>query len=174
MATNWYVLKVIPGKERQITEHFNTLINVGRLGNINRFICPLEKEFVTTKKKKVLRDKVLYNGYLYFETQNRLNEDELKEISMYPSVMSILGDKKPRLMSASDVHKIIKDEKLDEHQVSKSITFLIGEEVVLTDGPFASFNGTIIDIIDDKVSLSVKIFGRNTPVTISIDKIQKI
>lgn len=174
MNTNWYVLKVTPGKERQMVDHFNTLISLGRMDYVNRFVCPVEKEFVTTKKKKMYRDRVLYNGYLYFETAQKLNDEELKEVSSFPSVMSMLGDKKPRLMNAIDVQKIIKDEKLDEHQSNKLVTFVKGEDVLLTEGPFASFNGTIIDIKNDKVELQVKIFGRLTPVTVGIHEIKKL
>jgi transcriptional antiterminator NusG len=174
MENKWYVLKVTPGKERQMNENFNTLIALDRMGYVNRFICPMEKEFVVLRKKKVLRDKILYSGYLYFETQRELNDNELKEISSHPFVMSMLGDKKPRLMGRQDINKIIKDEMLNEHKYVKSITFAVGEDVVLTDGPFASFNGTITEIKGDKVELQVKIFGRLTPVTIDLQNIKKI
>ena len=174
MEKKWYVLKVTPGKERQMNENFNTLISLDRMNYVNRFICPMEKEFVVLRKKKVLRDKILYSGYLYFETPRELNDNELKEISSHPFVMSMLGDKKPRLMGKHDISKIIKDEMLDEHKFTKSITFVVGEEVILTDGPFASFNGTIMDIKGGKVELQVKIFGRLTPVTIDIENIKKI
>ena len=92
MRTNWYVLKVIPGKERQMLDHFNTLISLGRMSYVNRFVCPIEKEFVATKTKKTYRYRVLYSGYLYFESQTKLNDEELKEVSSFPSVMSMLGE----------------------------------------------------------------------------------
>ena len=174
MENKWYVLKVTPGKERQMNENFNTLISLNRMDYVNRFICPMEKEFVVLRKKKVLRDKILYSGYLYFQTTKELNDNELKEISSHPFVMSMLGDKKPRIMGKDDIRKIIKDEALDEHKQVKLNTFLIGENVVLTDGPFASFNGVIIEINGNKVELQVKIFGRLTPVTIDIENIKKI
>jgi transcription antitermination factor NusG len=70
--SKWYVIKVTPGKERQLNEQFNTQIGLGKIGFIDRFVCPMEKEFVVVRKKKVLREKVIYNGYLYFESQNQL------------------------------------------------------------------------------------------------------
>ena len=60
MDTNWYVVKVMPGKERSLTEQFNKEIGLGKIKNILRFICPTEKELVTVKNKKVTREKVLY------------------------------------------------------------------------------------------------------------------
>ena len=52
MNTYWYILRVFPGKERQITDDFNEKISLGRINFIIRFICPLEKEFVTIRKKR--------------------------------------------------------------------------------------------------------------------------
>ncbi len=53
--SKWYVIKVTPGKERQLNEQFNTQIGLGKIGFIERFVCPMEKEFVVVRKKKVLR-----------------------------------------------------------------------------------------------------------------------
>ena len=64
--SKWYVIKVMPGKERQLSEQFNTQIGLGKIGFIDRFVCPMEKEFVVLRKKKVSREKIIYNGYLYF------------------------------------------------------------------------------------------------------------
>jgi transcriptional antiterminator NusG len=174
MGTNWYVLKVMPGKERQMSDNFNSLISLGRMKYVSRFICPIEKEFVTLRKKKVLRDRVLYNGYLYFESETKLNDGELREISNYPFVMSLLGNKIPQLLGPTDIRKILKDDTLDEHQTKKIKTFSVGEDVVLTDGPFTSFKGSIFAIKGDKVELHVKVFGRNTPVLIDMEHIQKL
>lgn len=174
MLTNWYVLKVMPGKERSIAEHFNTMITLGKMDNINRFVCPLEKEFIVVKNKKVLRDKVLYSGYVYFETKQKINDGESKEITQHPNVMSMFGNKKPQLMNRMDVDRILKDEKLDEHKTQKTAMFVVGEQVMLTDGPFATFNGSIMEIKGDKVDVQVKIFGRLTPVTIDINHINKV
>ena len=55
MNTNWYVVKVLPGKERSLTEQFNKEIELGRINDIIRFVCPTEKEFVNVKNKMVLR-----------------------------------------------------------------------------------------------------------------------
>ena len=80
METVWYVVKVLPGKERLLNEQFNKDIGLGRISNIVRFVCPTEKELVVLKNKKVLREKVLYSGYLYFESVKKLQDDDLKVI----------------------------------------------------------------------------------------------
>jgi transcription antitermination factor NusG len=174
MDTNWYVIKVLPGKERQLNEQFNQQINLGRIKNIKRFVCPTEKEFVTTKKKKVLREKVIYGGYLYFESENKLNEDELKNISLIPNIMGMVGEKLPMLMNKKDVERILKDEKLEDHIETKKLKYLYGEKVIISDGPFSTFEGCILELKSDKVDIEVKIFGRNTVVSLGLDQIQKI
>lgn len=174
MSTSWYVVKVLPGKERQLTEQFNQQITLGRISNIVRFICPTEKEFVVVKNKKVLREKVLYSGYLYFESQNRLNEDELKNISLIPNIMGMMGDKTPVLLKDGDVKRILKDNSLEEHIESKKIKFNIGEKVIVGEGPFESFEGVISVINGDKITLEVRIFGRDNNVELTTSQIKKI
>lgn len=173
MQTYWYVLKVIPGKERQLTEQFNQQIGLGRINNIKRFVCPTEKEFIVVRKKKVLREKVIYNGYLYFETKNKLNEDELKDFSNIPNIMGMLGDKKPLLLKESDVDRILKDDILDEYVEHKKLKFEKGNPVLVKDGPFKGFEGVVHSVFDDKIELDVKIFGRTTLVSLNIDQIEK-
>lgn len=173
METNWYVVKVIPGKERSLTEQFNKEISMGRIDNINRFICPTEKEFVVVRKKKVLREKVIYSGYLYFESTKKLAEEDLKVISAIPNIMGMMGDRMPLLLNNADVRRILKDDTLDEHIESKKLKFTLGDSVIVNDGPFNNFNGTIKEINGDKVNVEIKIFGRNTAVSLSLDQIQK-
>jgi transcriptional antiterminator NusG len=174
METNWYVVKVLPGKERSLTEQFNKEISLGKIKNINRFICPLEKEFVSVKNKKVLRDKVLYSGYLYFECGKRLNEEELKSLTGLPNIMGMGGDRTPVLLRESDIKRILKDDTLENHVESKRLKYIKGEVIKVIEGPFASFDGVISDIKGDKVDIEIKIFGRNTAVSLTLNQIEKI
>jgi transcriptional antiterminator NusG len=174
METNWYVVKVLPGKERTLTEQFNKEISLGKIKNINRFICPLEKEFVSVKNKKVLRDKVLYSGYLYFECGKRLNDEELKSLTGLPNIMGMGGDRTPVLLRESDIKRILKDDVLENHVESKRLKYIKGEVVKVIEGPFASFDGIISEIKGDKVDIEIKIFGRNTAVSLTLNQIEKI
>jgi transcriptional antiterminator NusG len=174
MSTSWYVVKVLPGKERQLTEQYNKEISLGSIKNILRFVCPLEKNLVVVKNKKVIREKVLYSGYLYFETKQKLNDDDLKVIAHQQSIMGLLGDKTPVLLRESDAARILKDEVLDEHIQSKKITLNSGDIVSISDGAFSGFNGVISSVKGDKVDVEVKIFGRGTIVTVGIEHVEKV
>jgi transcriptional antiterminator NusG len=173
MSTAWYVVKVLPGKERSLTEQFNKDIGLGRISNIMRFICPTEKEFVVVKNKKVIREKVLYSGYLYFESPKQLEEDDLKIISLIPNIMGMMGDRMPMLLKETDVRRILKDDTLEEHIESKKLKFDSGESVIVSDGPFKEFSGIIKEVKGDRVDVEIKIFGRNTAVSLTLDQIQK-
>jgi len=174
MESNWYVVKVLPGKERSLNEDFNKQISLGKIKNVIRFVCPTEKHFVVVKNKKVLREKVLYSGYLYFEATNKLDEPELKTISLIPNIMGMMGDRMPVLLKEADVRRILKDDTLEEHIESKRLKYTIGERVVISEGPFSSFEGIISDVKGDKVDVEVKIFGRNTAVSLTLNQIEKI
>lgn len=173
METNWYVVKVLPGKERTLTEQFNKEISLGKIKNINRFICPTEKEFVSLKNKKVLRDKVLYSGYLYFETTSKLNLDELKSLTALPNIMGMRGDKTPVLLRESDIRRILKDDILENHVESKKLKYSKGDSIKVIEGPFSSFDGIISEVKGDKIDIEIKIFGRNTAVSLTLNQIEK-
>jgi transcriptional antiterminator NusG len=173
MENIWYVVKVLPGKERSLAEQFNKEISLGKINNIVRFICPTEKEFVVVKNKKVIREKVLYSGYLYFEAPKRLEEEQLKVISTIPNIMGMMGDRMPLLLKDTDVRRILKDDTLEEHIESKKLKFDSGETIIVCDGPFNDFNGIIKEIKGEKVDVEIKIFGRNTLVSLHLDQIRK-
>jgi len=173
MNTAWYVVKVLPGKERSLNEQFNKDIGLGRISNINRFVCPTEKEFVVVKNKKTLREKVLYSGYLYFESPKKLEEDDLKIISLIPNIMGMMGDRMPLLLKDTDVRRILKDDTLEEHIENKKLKFDTGEPIIVCDGPFKDFNGIIKELKGDRVDVEIKIFGRNTAVSLTLEQIQK-
>jgi transcriptional antiterminator NusG len=174
METKWYLVKVLPGKERSLAEEFNKYISLGKMKSITRFVCPTEKNVVVVRNKKAIREKVLYSGYLYFETPKQLNEDELKTISLLPNIMGMGGNRVPIELRDSDVKRILVDDVLEQHVDSKRLKYMIGEQVMVVEGPFNTFEGTISEIRGEKVEVEIKIFGRNTAVELTLNQISKI
>jgi transcriptional antiterminator NusG len=174
MESQWYVVKVLPGKERLLKDDFNKQIELGKINSINRFVCPIEKVFKLVNNKKVIRDKVLYSGYLYFESDDLLTPDELKVIGSLKGVMGIMGDKTPVILRDSDVKRLLKDDALKTFNDDTKTKFSIGENILIVDGPFKTFNGKISNVENEKVFVEVNIFGRNTNVELSISQIEKI
>ena len=106
---------MLPGKERSLAEEFNKNISQGKMNSVTRFVCPTEKQVVVVRNKKAIREKVLYSGYLYFESPKPLNEDELKTISLFPNIMGMGGNRLPIELRESDVRRILKDDVLEIH-----------------------------------------------------------
>jgi transcriptional antiterminator NusG len=174
MESHWYVVKVLPGKERILKDDFNKQISQGKIININRFVCPTERELKVLKNKKVIREKVLYSGYLYFETNNNLTNEELKFISGFNGLMGFMGERIPIKLREADIKRVIKDEELDIHNQTLKHQYKVGESIKIVDGPFTSFEGIISGINGEKVSLEVRIFGRVTPVELTLKQIEKL
>ena len=174
METKWYLVKVLPGKERSLAEEFNKYISLGKMDSITRFVCPTEKNVVVVRNKKAIREKVLYSGYLYFETPKKLNEDELKTISLLPNIMGMGGNRVPIELRDSDIKRILVDDVLEQHVDSKRLKYMIGEQVMVVEGPFNTFEGVISEIKGEKVDVEIKIFGRNTAVELTLNQISKI
>jgi transcription termination/antitermination protein NusG len=171
MESFWYLVKVLPGKERQLEQQFNEEISLGRIPDIKTFVCPVEKQLKVVNKKKVVRDKVIYTGYLYFESNERLDVDQLKNLSHLPGIMGILGDRTPVLIRDVEMKKVLKSE--NEEVLKNDTIYRKGELIKITDGPFKTFEGHISEIRDEKIDVEVTIFGRVTNVNLDIFQIEK-
>ena len=174
MESHWYVVKVLPGKERILKDEFNKQITQGKINNIMRFVCPTERELKVVKNKKVVREKVLYSGYLYFESENNLSNDDLKFISGFNGLMGFMGERIPVKLRETDIKRVIKDDELDEYNQTMRYQYVVGDSIKIIDGPFTTFEGIISSINGEKVSLEVRIFGRVTPVELTLRQIEKI
>jgi transcriptional antiterminator NusG len=84
------------------------------------------------------------------------------------------GSRTPIPLRESDVRRILKDEVLEQHVDSKRLKYVIGEQVMVIEGPFNTFEGVISDIKGEKVDVEIKIFGRNTAVELTLNQISKI
>lgn len=177
--TKWFVLRVLSGKERKIKEYLD--IEVRRSGwgsTITQIMCPVEKVFKVVGGKKVMREKILYSGYILMEaTTARLSDDMIQTIKNVSGVIHFLGKDHPDALRRSEVNKMFgKMDELADSGVSMSEPFIVGENVKIIDGPFNDFNGTIEEINDEKKKLKVvvKIFGRATPVELSYMQVEKV
>jgi hypothetical protein len=108
------------------------------------------------------------------EQGKSLTDDDLKHVSGLEGVMGFMGERIPVKLRETDIRRVIKDDKLEEHNETMQHRYKIGETVKIVDGPFSTFDGVILSINGDKVSLEVKIFGRATPVELILKQIEKL
>ena len=177
--TKWFVLRVLSGKERKIKDYLDVEVRRSGWGStISQILCPVEKVFKVVAGKKVMREKILYSGYILLEaTTGRLSDDMIQTIKSVTGVIHFLGKDHPDALRKSEVNKMFgKMDEMADNGVSMSEPFIIGETVKIIDGPFNDFNGTIEEVNDDKKKLKVivKIFGRATPVELNFMQVEKV
>jgi len=133
----------------------------------------LEKQYKMIKNKRVIRERVIYTGYLYFEAEHELDQDELKNLSYLPDIMKVLGDKRPVRLRDREIQRVLNEGQKGQ-DVKSRIEYRVGEVVKVIDGPFNTFEGEVRNVEGDKVDVDVKVFGRPTKVSLTIEQIQKV
>ena len=177
--TKWYVLRVVSGKEKKVIEYLDKEVKISNWTNaIMQVLCPVEKIFKVVAGKKVLREKILFPGYLMLEAADgKLNDEMIQTIKNITGVIHFLGKDHPTSLRKSEVNKMFgKMDEVSEQGISYAEPFIVGETVKIIDGPFNDFNGTVEEVNEEKKKLKVveKIFGRATPVELNYMQVDKI
>jgi transcriptional antiterminator NusG len=177
--TKWYVLRVISGKEKKVKEYLDKEVKISGWSNaIFQILCPIEKVFKVVAGKKVLREKILFPGYLMLEAADgKLTDDMIQTIKNVTSVIHFLGKDHPTALRKSEVNKMFgKMDEVSEQGIGYAEPYIVGETVKIIDGPFNDFNGTVEEVNEEKKKLKVvvKIFGRATPVELNYMQVEKI
>ena len=182
--SKWYALRVVSGKERKVKEYLDKdIVRNGWNNIVKQVFLPQEKVYKVQNGKKVMREKNYYPGYLFLEVESgKLNDDIIQYISNLTNVMHFLTDgkgSKGNIISLrkTEVNRMLgKVDEMNEQGVTLSEPFIIGETIKIIEGPFNDFNGVIEEITDEKKKLkvSVKIFGRSTPVELNYMQVEKI
>ncbi|MCA6479603.1 MAG: KOW motif-containing protein, partial [Chitinophagaceae bacterium] len=150
---------------------------------IRQVFLPMEKVYKVQNGKKVMREKNYFPGYVMLEVlDGKLTDDIVVHISNISNVMHFLTDgkgSKGNIISLrkAEVNKMLgKVDEMNDMGVSMIEPFIIGETIKIVEGPFNDFNGVIEEVNDEKKKLkvTVKIFGRSTPVELSYMQVEKI
>ena len=173
----WYILQVYSGNEKKIENEL--LVQIEKKGlrqNIEKILIPSEKVVEMKRGKKVDMDRKFFPGYMLIRM---IMDDEIWHIVRnLPKVYGFLGGKKgePIPVSQSEIDSILNQMKEGVEKPKPSVSFEIGEQVRVSDGPFSSFNGMVEEVDEEKARLkvSVSIFGRATPVNLEYSQVEKI
>lgn len=177
--TNWFVLRVISGKEKKTKEYIETEIKRSGWENaVKQILVPTEKVFKIQKGKKVTKERNFFPGYILLEaTSGKLNSDMVQTIRNITNVINFLGDNNPTALRKTEVNRILgKVDEMQEAGETINEPFLVEETIKIIDGPFNNFNGVIEEVNEDKKKLKVivKIFGRRTPVELNFMQVEKV
>lgn len=179
LEKKWYVLKTATGQENKVKNYIESETrHLGFEKNIGQILVPVEKVIQIRNGKKIQREKVYYPGYVMVEAF--LEGEILHLIKNIPGVINFLSENKggyPVPMRKSEISKMLgKVDELSEIDAGLTVPFILGEKVKVTDGPFTGFDGTVEKINEEKrkISLTVLIFGRKTPLDLNFSQINKI
>lgn len=182
--TKWYVLRVVSGKERKIKEQLDKEITRNGWSTIiKQVFLPMEKVYKVQNGKKIMREKNYFPGYVMLEAlDKKLTDDIVHYITNITNVMHFLTDGKGSKgnvisLRKAEVNKMLgRVDEMNDQEATLSEPFIVGETIKIIEGPFNDFNGTIEEVNDEKKKLkvSVKIFGRSTPVELSYMQVEKI
>lgn len=178
--TKWYVLRVVSGKERKVKEYLDKEISrSGWSELVKQVFLPVEKVYKVQNGKKVMRERNYYPGYVMIEVVDGKLSDDIKDtINGTSNVIHFLGKENPIALRKAEVNKMLGkiDEMSENSGVTMSEPFIVGETIKIIEGPFNDFNGIIEEVNDEKKKLkvTVKIFGRSTPVELNYMQVEKI
>lgn len=175
----WYVLKSVSGQESKVKNYIeNEMRRLGFESFVTQVVIPMEKVIQIRNGKKVPKERPYYPGYLMVEA-NLIGEIPhiIKNIPGVISFLSLTKGGDPVPMRKSEVNRMLgRMDELSEFATEMEIPYVVGESVKVVDGPFNGFNGTIEKILEDKKKLevSVLIFGRKTPMELSLMQVEKV
>lgn len=175
----WYVLRAISGKEAKVKEVLDAQIKNSNLGQyVSQVLIPTEKVLTTRNGKKVVKERVLYSGYVFIQAS--LTGEVEYELRNTTNVIDFLRGRakgaKPEVLRESEVMRMMG--RADDLQVPVDDVlsdFNIGEAVKVMAGPFKDFSGVICEVNTEKrkLKVEVKIFGRGTELELDYSQVEK-
>ncbi|MCB1532336.1 MAG: transcription termination/antitermination protein NusG [Alphaproteobacteria bacterium] len=175
-AARWYVLHVYSGFESKVAEAIKEKARKqGLESKVEEIMVPTEEVVEVKRGQRVNTERKFFPGYVLAKLD--LDDNVWHLIKDTPKVSGFLGagGNKPVPISEAEAQRIINQVQEGIDRPRPSVVYDIGEEVKVIDGPFASFNGIVEEIDEEKAKLkvSVSIFGRSTPVELEYGQVEK-
>ena len=178
---DWFVLRVASNKENFVKETLLRKVQIEALEDrVGRIMVPTEKTKTLKGGKTRITETKLYPGYIFVEMRlepdGRIPQDVFFLIKETTGVGDFVGTAgRPTPMGPHEVEKMLFDSRRPEETPSVKMEFNPGDYVIITEGPFESYEGTVDEVLPEKglVRVLVTIFGRQAPIELEYWQIQK-
>ena len=176
MAARWYVVNVYSGSEKKVAESLKEQAVLKKMEDkILDVLVPTEEVVEIRKGAKVNAERKFFSVYILVKME--MSDECWHVVKNTPRVSGFLGSRnKPQPISDAEAERIIKQMTEGVERPQTMIDFEVGEQIRVTDGPFASFVGVVEEVDSEKsrLKVSVSIFGRYTPVELEFSQVEKI
>ena len=175
MAMRWYVLHVYSGFEKKIAESIREQARQKGMEELfEEVLVPTEEVIELRRGQKINSERKFFPGYVLIKME--LGDDSWHLVKNTPKVTGFLGNRgRPSPISQAEAERILHQVKEGVERPKPSVTFEIGEQVRVADGPFNSFTGYVEEVDEERARLkvAVSIFGRATPVELEYSQVEK-
>ncbi|MBT3787982.1 MAG: transcription termination/antitermination protein NusG [Alphaproteobacteria bacterium] len=176
MAHRWYIIHAYSGFEKKVAA--SILEQAGQKNMEDLFedvLVPIEEVVEVRRGSKVSSERKFFPGYVLAHME--MTDAAYHLVKETPKVTGFLGTGgKPSPITNAEAERILRQVQEGIERPKPSVTFEVGEQVRVTDGPFVSFNGIVEDIDEERARLkvAVSIFGRATPVELEYSQVEKV
>jgi transcriptional antiterminator NusG len=178
MTSRWYAVHAYSNFENKVADSIREQAKQRGLGSLfEEILVPKEKVVEVRRGRKVDAERKFFPGYVLVKMD--LNVETWHLVKNTAKVTGFLGGGgrgKPVPISDAEASRILKQVQEGVERPKPAVSFEIGEQVKVADGPFASFNGTVEDVDEERARLkvAVSIFGRSTPVELDYAQVEKL
>ncbi len=176
MPKRWYIVHAYSNFEKKVQESIRDQAKQrGLSDHFEEIMVPTEKVVEVRRGRKVDAERKFFPGYVLVKMD--LTDEVYHLIKNTPKVTGFLGtDNKPMPITDIEAQHILQQVQEGIDRPKPSVSFEIGEQVRVSDGPFASFNGTVEEVDDarSRLKVAVSIFGRATPVELEFGQVEKL
>jgi transcription termination/antitermination protein NusG len=178
MTARWYIVHAYSNFEKKVADDIEKkALQKGLKTRIEQVVVPTEKVVEVRRGKKVDAERKFFPGYVLVKAD--LNDEVISLVKNTPRVTGFLGEDKhtakPMPITDAEAQRILHQVQEGVERPKPSVTFEIGEQVRVSDGPFASFNGYVQEVDEERarIKVEVSIFGRAVPVDLEFGQVEK-
>ncbi len=175
MAQHWYVIHAYSGFEKKVAESVREQADQKGMSDLfEEVLVPVEEVVEMRRGAKVKAERKFFPGYVLVKME--MTDDTWHLVKNTPKVTGFLGSGlRPSPVPQREIDQILQQVQEGIERPKPSVTFEIGEQVRVSDGPFTSFVGLVEEVDEERARLkvAVSIFGRATPVELEYSQVEK-